>query len=176
MQWQYYRSHSRRKREIINELHPSRCREIGAWIVVTVYMILSAVSLSYPMVWYFYVWIYLNVVEDTDIIISGGDTVTAKNVFYWIIVGCYCLLLSIWMLFGIAYLLERGSGEGMAKLKALLFVWSVGHYVNEITVSGAEELYRQLPTVGTVLEMNFVDYNLALLVLSYLYTDSRPIK
>merc|ERR1719361_2102950 len=103
------------------------------------------------MMWFLYIWIYLNVVEDTGIIEGGGDAVTAKNVFCWIIMGCYCLMLLIWIVFGMGYLCGRWR-EGMAKLKALVFVWSVGHYVNKITVSGAEELFRQLPTVGTVLD------------------------
>ena len=155
MQWQYYRSDPRTKRKIINDLNPNRKREIGAWIAITIYGTLSAVSWLYPMAWYFYVWIYLNAVEGTGIIV-GGTAVTAKNVFYWIIVGCYSSLLLLFILIGSCSLCYNWS-ESIAMMKASVFAWSSRKYINKITVSGAEQLFRQMPTVGTVLESEFID-------------------
>jgi len=166
MQWDYYRSDDRKKQKIINELHEWSNTEIKIWIVIAVLVFLTAFYVLYPMIWFFYFWIYLNIVE-------GGDAVTAEYIAVWIIGGCYILtavIVSVTVL-----ILADKHGITMKAVNALVFEWSLSAKINGGIVSDAWTVYEQMPTVGSVLESTSLEFNIALIVLSYLYNKSESL-
>ena len=164
------------KRKMIHELHPGRSREIMAWIGIITYIVLSTMSLLYPMTWYIYIWIYqhmLTAEQDLDLIADGDpfSQLSAQNLFIWIIGGLYCFVSMIAMIAVIVHICTGEMRETITKLMAVVFVWSVrapvGFQSANLLLSDARHLERKLLIVQAICKN--LDCDVALIVLDYLY-------
>ena len=161
------------KRKMINELYSGRNRQIAAWIGITIYIVLCSVSMLYPMAWYIYIWIYRTVLSAEQSLIVEADTFSAQNLFIWIIGGFYCFLLIIGLIAVINHVCTGVMRTTITKLKAVVFVWITGYFLF-YQVSAAKNMLQKLPIVGIVLESETLEFNVALIVLNYLYGDQQP--
>ena len=171
-QWEYHRSDQRTKRNITNQLHSGHKRENRAWTVVIIYSVLLAVSYIYPYFWYFYIWIYLTFENGEEQKDKGINVVTPHYLFVWIIGGCYCLLLGNAVIIVSRMIYKRSIKINAPRIT--IFEWSLERTVTRNMVIDAQTVFDQLHIVGTVLESKCLEFETALIVLTFLYTDSEP--
>ena len=167
MLWNFYRSDRRMKRKMINQLHMGRNREIAAWIGILIYVALSMVSILYPVVWSFYVWIHVHLV-DKENIINDAAGISSKSVWCRIIAASFAFVFCVWTMMCIVDFFGN-CGAGAERVKARLFVWSTSKQLRSVTLLNASRLGGVLLTVGAVLESECLPMNMALIILDYLY-------
>merc|ERR1712130_206039 len=93
---QYEYTKCERKYKMFNVLHKRRKRYIFENICVYGYILSTIVAYLFPIFWFFYVWIYLNVIREADVMIDL-NTVNAQYIFVWIICSLYCCFACFWM-------------------------------------------------------------------------------
>merc|ERR1712087_16153 len=75
-QYEYYKSDTTGKQQLINGMNPLRTRLIAMHFIFGIYSLLSIIVLVYPVVWFGFAWRYLDII----LVANGAD-----YVFYWFI-------------------------------------------------------------------------------------------
>merc|ERR1712129_583106 len=84
------------KHKMINALHVRRNKYIFENICICLYAVSALFAYGFPIFWFFYVWIYLNLVMNVEVFV-GLEIVNAQYIFVWIICCLYCLFAFVWM-------------------------------------------------------------------------------
>ena len=135
-----------------------------------IYMVLSTVSLLYPMAWYFYIWIYWNMMFGEQSAIVNNEQFAAQYLFIWIIGGLYSFTLLMGMILVSVHICIEGMNRTIAKLKAVVFEWSV-HAQDDAfcahRLTAAKSVQQKLLIVRIVSQS--LNSDAASIVLNYLY-------
>ena len=123
MQHKFMQSDDKEKEKIINEMNNGFKRFIMENICFYVYAFSTIIAYLYPIFWFFYVWIYLEMISDSSAIVKYNE-VDVQYAFVWIISALYCMFALFWLVI----ILRRVCCEWkdiMHRKKAIFFVKNI---------------------------------------------------
>ena len=165
MQYAYARGGATDKTKAIRALRASygatsRCGVFCGKTALCGYALSSLLTFVYPLLWFAYVWIYLDVVE------QGRRSLSAKSVFVWFICAAYLVVAVYWMVVGVAGVCS--ANESIVKsVKAAVFVWAERRRSAWRKVT-FEQMLQEQEVVMAVMDAKCLEPDIALLVLLYL--------
>ena len=165
MQHEYHRARGSKKSSIVNKLHPNHHYVVWMEMAISLYALSSIVALLYPMVWFLVIWVYLEEMDGSGLVL-GGTMVSEQYYYLWIIGVLYCSMATFWIGEFMVTMMKDGAGI-VNRMKAAVFVWSIGNLFYDI--SECKQMVDRKDVIETVLDEERLEINNAMIVLSYLY-------